>query len=306
MVGADTLWQKTGNDIANLNTGNVGIGTTTPSAKLHVIGGANTSANQSTWTAATTIDNATGSTQLPIELNVAGTTRATLRADVFGNLALAATGTGGIFLGGGSGSVNFSNNSFYDGATGNLGIGTTAPVSKLQIANNAAIGALDNFSEYQLLLFQNPNAVNSYGLAVRGSTLIYNSDFFHDFDVQGVTALRIDANGIVEEAWQNATLQNGWTNFGGSFATAQYYKDKEGVIHVKGAIKGGTGALGTVLFTLPAGYTPNNIRVFLAASDDAGQGTSIRVDVQTNGDVVLVTPIASTTSLLSLEFSFRP
>jgi len=40
MVNADTLWTATGANVSNLNTGNVGIGTTTPTQKLDVVGNA--------------------------------------------------------------------------------------------------------------------------------------------------------------------------------------------------------------------------------------------------------------------------
>ncbi|CAN5686071.1 hypothetical protein BH10BAC3_BH10BAC3_37570 [soil metagenome] len=41
--GASNYWTTSGSDIYNNNTGNVGIGTNTPAAKLHIKGNANTS-----------------------------------------------------------------------------------------------------------------------------------------------------------------------------------------------------------------------------------------------------------------------
>jgi len=45
-------------------------------------------------------------------------------------------------------------------------------------------------------------------------------------------------------------FQNGWANAPGPFETAAFYKDHEGVVHLKGYVSGGTGAI----FQLPAGY----------------------------------------------------
>jgi hypothetical protein len=43
--------------------------------------------------------------------------------------------------------------------------------------------------------------------------------------------------------------------------TAAFYKDKEGVVHLKGFVKTGTGALAGAMFNLPAGYRPANTKV---------------------------------------------
>ncbi len=43
-------------------------------------------------------------------------------------------------------------------------------------------GSIDNFSEYQLLLYGAGTAEASYGLGIRPSTLVYHSGSMHDFD----------------------------------------------------------------------------------------------------------------------------
>jgi len=50
-------------------------------------------------------------------------------------------------------------------------------------------------------------------------------------------------------------FQNGWDNYTGqpNFATAAFYKDPLGVVHLRGSVDGGTN--GTI-FTLPPGYRP--------------------------------------------------
>jgi len=60
-------------------------------------------------------------------------------------------------------------------ADGNLGISTTAPNARLSIGNNIATGYLDNYSEYQMLLYDTGTAATSYGLGIKGSTMVFNS-----------------------------------------------------------------------------------------------------------------------------------
>ena len=50
------------------------------------------------------------------------------------------------------------------------------------------------------------------------------------------------------------TLGNSWVNFGLTFATAGYYKDNFGIVHLRGIVKSGT--IGTAIFTLDVGYRP--------------------------------------------------
>lgn len=49
-------------------------------------------------------------------------------------------------------------------------------------------------------------------------------------------------------------FQNGYSNSGGSSETAAFYKDREGVVHLKGTVTGAT----AIIFYLPAGYRPAN------------------------------------------------
>ena len=49
-------------------------------------------------------------------------------------------------------------------------------------------------------------------------------------------------------------FQNTYANSGSGFETAAFYKDREGVVHLKGFVTG----TGTTIFHLPAGYRPAN------------------------------------------------
>jgi hypothetical protein len=80
----------------------------------------------------------------------------------------------------------------------NVGVGTTTPSAKLTIANNVASGFLDNYSEYQILLYDGGTASNSYGLGVKASTMVLSSAGGYSFDRTGnATSMAIDSSGNV-------------------------------------------------------------------------------------------------------------
>lgn len=62
-------------------------------------------------------------------------------------------------------------------------------------------------------------------------------------------------------------FQNAWVNFGGTEDTARFWKDPWGVVHLAGCMK--TGVIGTVAFTLPAGYRPSAVQNFNSLSNNA-------------------------------------
>jgi hypothetical protein len=49
-------------------------------------------------------------------------------------------------------------------------------------------------------------------------------------------------------------FQNSWSDFGATTATAAFYRDPFGIVHLKGLVAGGTTP--SAIFTLPAGYAP--------------------------------------------------
>lgn len=87
-------------------------------------------------------------------------------------------------------------------------------------------------------------------------------------------------------AWNTCGLQNGWENYGFTYATSGYTKTNDDVVMLKGLIKSPNPAVsGTVLCTLPVGYRPSHRLLFQVATNANAPG---RIDVLTNGDVVLI------------------
>ena len=85
----------------------------------------------------------------------------------------------------------------------------------------------------------------------------------------------------------------GWSNVGGSFQTAGFYKDPFGVVHLQGDVKS-TGASSTI-FVLPPGYCPTAVENFpVYGNGGTAAGIAIR---QSDCNVVLV---AGDTSFIGL------
>ena len=90
--------------------------------------------------------------------------------------------------------------------------------------------------------------------------------------------------GTMLPAWTAATLQNSWTNYGsdggGAYSTCGYYLGPDGTVHLRGLIVAGTLTASTKLFTLPAGFRPeqNSIHPIWTTS-----GYGMRVNVYQSG-----------------------
>lgn len=87
-------------------------------------------------------------------------------------------------------------------------------------------------------------------------------------------------------AWITPTLLNGWVPFSSSSPTAQFYKDSNGVVHIRGFIKSGLG--NAIVFNLPPGYRPGAFSAMpvVSAADAAGAGLSSgTINIQPNGQI---------------------
>lgn len=91
-----------------------------------------------------------------------------------------------------------------------------------------------------------------------------------------------------QEPWIAPTLLNSWVNHSVTYEDAKYFKDTDGMVHLKGLIKLGTVSASSTgnAFVLPSGYRPSGQRVFTGLS---GAATPSRVDVFNDGSVRIMT-----------------
>lgn len=104
---------------------------------------------------------------------------------------------------------------------------------------------------------------------------------------------------LTDSGWQSLTLQNGWTNTGGAWATAQCRKFGSKVT-VRGVISPGTTANGTLIATLPTGFRPSAQQQFVVGALALGAPTNMRV--ATNGQITIYDASGSQPTSMHMEF----
>lgn len=142
------------------------------------------------------------------------------------------------------------------------------------------------------------------GVAQATNPVVQNNspDAITNTDIIMVSSLRYLQN-IRQSAWLSPTLLNGWSDYGGAYCTAQYYRDPNRTIHIKGTVAGGTTTSGTNIFVLPAGYRPLQNHVFAQTSYSGATPGSASITVAQNGAVFVT--YASGNTLLSIDCMFR-
>jgi hypothetical protein len=98
--------------------------------------------------------------------------------------------------------------------------------------------------------------------------------------------------------WLEPVLENGWTNFGGEYANASYFMDKNRIVHLKGLVR--YGRMGQTIFKLPPRYRPKQASIFNVVSND-GNNVPGRVDVYW-GSVIAIYGGSSWLSLDGISF----
>lgn len=108
------------------------------------------------------------------------------------------------------------------------------------------------------------------------------------------------------EAWHQVgavgepAFQNAWVNFLQGEAPVTFYKDPDGIVHLRGLAMSGTLANGTTgtIFTLPAGYRPP----FNEQITTIANGAFARCVVDFNGNVIAVSGSSIWFSIGNIHF----
>lgn len=160
-----------------------------------------------------------------------------------------------------------------------VSVDNTGTVSYSEVANNAAAPTLPANSIWLAVIVTGASAITS----IRQGG--YDSNFKPVYPFSSLLG--------AQQAWQNATLQNGWVVFGAPYPTnVGYMKDSLGFVHTRGLIKSGTATQNTVIFTLPIGYRPSfDLYIINAVAGNWGI-----VHIGTNGNVMYDNASSATTA----------
>lgn len=83
--------------------------------------------------------------------------------------------------------------------------------------------------------------------------------------------------------WSDLSMGTDWIPFSTDYPNPQYTKSSDGVVTVRGLVKDGSAASGTVIGTLPPDYRPGSTRAF----NVTGAGNYARINVYSNGNIVV-------------------
>lgn len=124
------------------------------------------------------------------------------------------------------------------------------------IASNVALFQLPpELRPSTTLMFQtviNPNSSTRINVNTDGWVRLDNGSSSTYLGLDGISF--IPASSSLYN-WSNLTLQNGWTNHGGTWSDLQTTKDTTGRVHVRGLIDPGTTTTDVAIAQLPAGST---------------------------------------------------
>jgi len=95
---------------------------------------------------------------------------------------------------------------------GNMGISVANPQSRFQIADNVGAGGFNDFSDYQVLLYQAATPKDSYGIGVEGYTLAFNADRDFKFYSDNIARMTLTNGDLTVTGTATKPTGTAWIN----------------------------------------------------------------------------------------------
>jgi hypothetical protein len=107
----------------------------------------------------------------------------------------------------------------------------------------------------------------------------------------------------------SGAFENGWHNYAPDNTQTGFFRDREGVVHLRGSVAPQTSNSGGAepIFTLPPGYRPAKLEEFAALTVNTGPTHAInQVEVQDDGVIQPIDDVGIWLSLSGITFRCGP
>ena len=177
LVSANNLYVDTVND-------RLGVGTTTPDDKLHVVG------NLRVTGAFKDSSGDAGGTGQFLASTITGTN--------WVDSPVTIVGTDGLLLYNNNGTPSGAPQAYYDDINGRIGIGTTSPTSKLHVVGDVSIGSIIDIVPYDTLNSGTLSWEGSAGQLFSITNNLTTGSIFSVNDVSGIPSIDVNADGTIQ------------------------------------------------------------------------------------------------------------
>lgn len=170
--------------------------------------------------------------------------------------------------------------------------GTVIPVHGHNSQTQATVTSVVPLINWQVLWYEPPFGSG----ATTDSSRFHITSYITDFDVpptwvpvvwkngDALTPTYVFADGRETAAWSDFALSSAWVNYGAPYPNAGF-RVENGLVHIRGLVKGGYITSGQTVATLPVGARPSANLMFTSQTYTSPNVTICRVDVHSSGTI---------------------